>query len=309
MSRGDGFGELAVSGFVGLAKSASAHGWRRGWLSASRLVSRMLPAARCFAVQAAPVGEIWIDLGETVCFPAIVERNAYQPETTILRSMTRAGDVVYDIGANFGWTTLVLADRVGHGGRVIAFEPAPPAIRLLRTNIQGKFNVAVYELALSNFTGKAPFFVAARLDLSSLTADRTGDPIRCTHHVRVDSLDGVISRERLPLPQIIKCDVEGGELRLFQGSRQVLAHGPMVLFEFVPRFAAVLGYTLEELIASLLSALPTGTRLYSVLRDGSLAERSGAPVANPVNLLAVPPSFASRTAGLLQSCSGVLNYA
>ena len=68
-----------------------------------------------------------------------------------IRKYVAPGDTVYDIGANMGYVSLSLAKRVGLSGQVIAFEPVPQNIDLLRTNIENNQlrNVQVFEVAAS----------------------------------------------------------------------------------------------------------------------------------------------------------------
>ncbi|MFC7542969.1 FkbM family methyltransferase [Siccirubricoccus deserti] len=47
----------------------------------------------------------------------------------------KPGETVADIGANLGYYTVLLADLVGPGGRVMAFEPNPRLFDLLQRNV------------------------------------------------------------------------------------------------------------------------------------------------------------------------------
>ena len=53
-----------------------------------------------------------------------------------IRKYVATGDTVYDIGANMGYVSLSLAKQVGLSGHVVAFEPVPRNLELLRTNIE-----------------------------------------------------------------------------------------------------------------------------------------------------------------------------
>jgi hypothetical protein len=44
------------------------------------------------------------------------------------------GDTFYDIGAHYGWMSLLACRCVGAQGRVIAFEPSPPLVEFLHGN-------------------------------------------------------------------------------------------------------------------------------------------------------------------------------
>ena len=61
---------------------------------------------------------------------------AYDMEgTLLLESLLKEGDVVFDVGANIGWYTLVSAKMVKRIGRIYAFEPEPTSFRLLGRNV------------------------------------------------------------------------------------------------------------------------------------------------------------------------------
>ena len=57
-------------------------------------------------------------------------------EKRLYLSLIREGDVVFDLGANLGYFTLLFSDLVGRGGEVHAFEPVPPTFARLRETIR-----------------------------------------------------------------------------------------------------------------------------------------------------------------------------
>ena len=56
-------------------------------------------------------------------------------ETALLRAILRPGGTFVDVGANWGYFTLLAAHLVGRGGRIVAFEPDPRLFRLLEANL------------------------------------------------------------------------------------------------------------------------------------------------------------------------------
>lgn len=68
-----------------------------------------------------------------------------------------SGGVVLDIGANIGAHTIPMADAVGPDGAVLAFEPNPSVIDLLRTNIEANNldNVEVHGVGISDSHGSS----------------------------------------------------------------------------------------------------------------------------------------------------------
>jgi phthiocerol/phenolphthiocerol synthesis type-I polyketide synthase E len=67
----------------------------------------------------------------------------------------RAGDCVFDVGANIGMFTLFVASQVP-GARILAFEPAPPLHAILRANAApyGE-RVTLFDCGLSRRAGSA----------------------------------------------------------------------------------------------------------------------------------------------------------
>ena len=135
----------------------------------------------------------------------------------------------YDIGANYGVHTLLMAKLVGPLGHVYAFEPIPEIMACLRENVQlnGFSNVTCVELALGDWTGSSYF--ARGIDSSSgrLVSPSSGDL-----SVGVTTLDEYVLGEGHRAPCFVKLDVEGAESRVLSGAMGVLkAHRPTLLIE------------------------------------------------------------------------------
>jgi FkbM family methyltransferase len=232
-----------------------------------------------------------------MCFSAISRGAIFGSEANVLKRILRPGDVVYDIGANYGWTTVCSAQSVGDKGQVIAFEPSSIALRLLLLNTADRANVKVFPSALGREEGTATFYNAESVDMSSFTAPALGIPIRSEEQVCVTPLDRIVADRALPFPNVIKCDVEGGEEPVFAGAEAVLSCSPMILFEYAEELARPYGYNLEGLINLLLSNLEDEAKVYRVAEDGttyiSLDPRKG--ISN--NYLVVPEKYSDRLSG------------
>ena len=82
--------------------------------------------------------------------------------TQYLARTVKPGMTVIDVGANFGYFTLLLADVVGANGKVVAVEPNCSATALLReTVLLNGFNdrVQIVPEALSATSGSGFLFV------------------------------------------------------------------------------------------------------------------------------------------------------
>jgi FkbM family methyltransferase len=152
----------------------------------------------------------------------------------MLRRWVRPGDVVYDCGANLGLYDRFLVSNLG-AGRVVAFEPSPENRRFLAANLAlGGIadRVTVVPVALADEDGLAEFQVddvqTASGTLSKVTGGEPSEGRRnlrlgpLTEQVLCRRLDTAVAEEKLPLPDVIKIDVEGAEPLLLRGAAGLL---------------------------------------------------------------------------------------
>jgi FkbM family methyltransferase len=100
--------------------------------------------------------KLHIDINDTVG-RALAAQGVYDVVTTeVLWRLTEEGATVFDVGANIGYFTSLLARRVGPKGRVLAFEPHPETLQLLQTNVSQfrDHTVQVENVALSDTDGE-----------------------------------------------------------------------------------------------------------------------------------------------------------
>jgi FkbM family methyltransferase len=152
-----------------------------------------------------------------------------------LALLVRPGAVVYDIGANVGFLTLIAARLAGSNGRIFAFEPLQENFGLLEHNLQinGLANVISRNIALAAHDGTEDFVVSANATFGGLaTAAVKVENQVGRIEVQVRRLDSLVEQESLPLPNLIKIDVEGAEERVLEGAMQTIAKAkPVLLIE------------------------------------------------------------------------------
>jgi FkbM family methyltransferase len=182
-------------------------------------------------------------------------------ENTLI-GLLHPGDVVYDIGANIGWYSLLAARCVGPSGRVIAFEPglANAAYVVGNAETNRLYNVIVVPAAVSDQSGWATF-----LDIGSLQSrlDKDDDEAQAKRRagrnamvhgslpVPVLALDAWIAEAGQPPPSIVKIDIEGAEIGALRGMGETLrSAGPTLIIELHGTRDAVLdlldGYDYEH---------------------------------------------------------------
>jgi FkbM family methyltransferase len=161
----------------------------------------------------------------------------YEPLHTRLYSLlVRPGDTAFDVGANFGWYTTLFAKLVGAAGRVHAFEPVPPILRLTRDALELNGltdRVALNEVALGDRSGRFVVHTFAGLPHGHASASDLGRADAVPHECSVTTLDEHLATHRLARVDFVKIDVEGFELEVVRGGAATLARpdGPLVAFE------------------------------------------------------------------------------
>jgi FkbM family methyltransferase len=162
----------------------------------------------------------------------------YEPEMqSALRELIQLGMVIYDVGANIGYVTLMLAKLTGVQGKVFAFEALPDNIERLRRNVElNGFNdrVNIFPGAVAAGAGEVKFLVHASggMGKAAGSAGRTDEQYLREITVASISLDEFVYAQGNPPPQAVKMDIEGGEVLALPGMRRVLAEArPLMLME------------------------------------------------------------------------------
>ncbi len=147
-------------------------------------------------------------------------------EQPVLDALIRAlqpGDVVYDIGSNVGLYAVFLAKAVGDQGQVIAFEPEAQSHQHLLGNLELNClrNVRVFRKAVGDVNGEGRLGigeVTGNFSLSQLYTREADSQI-----VEIVKGDDFVQAAALPLPNLVKIDVEGYEHAVILGLRRALA--------------------------------------------------------------------------------------
>jgi FkbM family methyltransferase len=144
----------------------------------------------------------------------------------VFASALRPGDIVYDLGANAGFYSLMAAVLTGPAGQVAAFEPDPENVTQLRRHLELNLvaNCSVFQAAVSCSDGHGDFVSGTSCSTGHL-AQGTGHALR----VRTVTLDNLVGSGQLQPPDIIKCDIEGAEHDALLGAAEILRkHAPMI---------------------------------------------------------------------------------
>lgn len=131
-----------------------------------------------------------------------------------------------DVGANYGWYTCLASTYMPASGITVAVEANPEVFRRLESTVASLPRVSAVHAAAMATQGIVPFYCAKGSNLSSAVR-----PVGAAVPVPGLPLDGIWP-EGVPL-DIVKCDVEGGELGCLEGARKLRkTWAPIWMLEF-----------------------------------------------------------------------------
>jgi FkbM family methyltransferase len=190
-------------------------------------------------------------------------------------SFVRPGDIALDVGANVGAHTVFLSHLVGKRGRVLAFEPLPANIDALKETLRRRArhpNIAILPVAVGNSVSseKSVMMKVPGDDLTqaSLAVQTTGSwegkPAVREVAVPLTSLDTSKDVQSLRHIELVKIDVEGGELDVLRGGSQTLSrHLPLIYCEAYDKWQASFGYGPADLLSLARSLGYPAARVFS----------------------------------------------
>jgi FkbM family methyltransferase len=163
------------------------------------------------------------------------------------------GDTVIDIGANLGYYTILAADLVGQGGKVVAIEPNPEVFRRMANSVSVNGYagwVDARNIALSDeaILGNVGFFVPHGEPKNGRFVEYGADEGHLATIGEVfDVTLGALEADTFARVDFIKIDVEGAELAVLRHLAPILArHRPKVVCEV--NFAR--GYSYDDVVAA-----------------------------------------------------------
>lgn len=187
------------------------------------------------------------------------------------------GNTFWDIGAHYGYFSLLAHELTGDQGHIVAVEAAPATFNMLSRNCNGKATITILNKAVSDQAGKATFYELPNLyseynsvDVSQFEQEEWFKKIKAKKVVLdAVTLDGLAQAHNNYLPDIIKIDVEGAEAAVIKGALQLLndpAHHTTLVMEFL---APERNNKSHNEAVNQLKQL--GYKTYNINQDGSLS--------------------------------------
>jgi FkbM family methyltransferase len=220
-----------------------------------------------------------------------------------LRGLVRPGDVVFDAGANIGLHVRFFV-QIFRASNVVAFEPMSQNLAVLRKNIRlghCEKHVQLVPVALADFDGEDAFQID---DVStaggSLNVITHGEPCQprkqygfgpLTETVTVARIDALVNRGQVPVPALIKVDVEGAEALLLRGAIETLVkYAPNLVIELH-------GPEVAQAVVKLL--LEVGYHVFGCLNQSCYKEIKGDDIGAITGLYSLQRCVAGRNRELI----------
>jgi FkbM family methyltransferase len=175
------------------------------------------------------IGALFVHADDQVMTPFMREYGLWEPaETAFLERTVRPGDTVLDVGANIGYFSVLGSTLVGPQGRVIAVEPEPRNLLLLKANLWR--NQCANAVVLPLAAGREFGYVPLTFNEENRGDHQVGWIDRADLHVPSARLDDLLAGQRLDL---VKVDTQGVDHEVVAGLAGLFeVSSPTILCEF-----------------------------------------------------------------------------
>jgi FkbM family methyltransferase len=183
--------------------------------------------------------KLYVNAKDEGVVPSLLFCGFYEKtQTELWKKIIKPGMVVVDIGANFGYYTLIAAKLIKNRGKVYAFEPEPHNYRILVKNIKLNNYTSIIPTreAVSNKRGKIKLFtdennLGKHSFLENNVLEKTGfievETLSLDNFFREMAQDNTVD--------VIKIDTEGAEGLIIHGARRILKSKDIkIIMEFCP---------------------------------------------------------------------------
>lgn len=171
----------------------------------------------------------YIDPTDTIMAPQMLIYRQWEAELTrLIDKLLSEATIFVDVGANFGYFTLLGAKKLANrpGASVIAVEPNPKLVKLLRRNAEINWSLApikIFDAAAGEKKGQVTLFVPQEHGANGgLTSHAKADK----HKVAMVRVDDIVPADQIV--DVMKIDVEGHEFRVLKGAVEVIKRSPAI---------------------------------------------------------------------------------
>lgn len=218
-----------------------------------------------------------------------------EPEMALLPKFLRKDDISIDVGANFAYYSVRLAE-LSPQGKIIAYEPIPGTYEICQKLLDkaGARNVQLFQKGVGAENTKVEFEVplqeigthsAGQAHMKGRDNSLPGKEIYHPFTGKETFLCEIVKLDELELPRLrfVKIDIEGAELWALQGMRKLLKkHKPLLFIEICEYFLKGFGIQLPALLSEIESL---GYEVYELAPGGEKIQKAAIPPARDKNYI------------------------
>lgn len=160
---------------------------------------------------------------------------AFEKESTyFIKNYCKQGMVCLDVGANFGYYSVLIAKLVQETGSVLSFEPSSIFRSRLIANIQlNNFkNITTFDIGLSDKREILEIYIGSQTATMHWIDGEDGQLSPMKEKIDLETLDNVIKERSISRIDFIKVDIDGHEYRFLQGAIETIRQfKPVILLE------------------------------------------------------------------------------
>ena len=145
-----------------------------------------------------------------------IRKSGYEELISAIGPYVNKDSIIFDIGANVGFFSYLLAETIDLKGSIYLYEPLPHLAKLCRETFDGApYNANVFEYGLSDSDSEVDLFVASNGNLgwNTIIQSKASEDME---KVRI-KLKQFENCKPDVIPTFIKIDVEGSEYLVLRG--------------------------------------------------------------------------------------------
>lgn len=173
-----------------------------------------------------------------------------------LIELAEIADIVLDIGANIGETSLRLGQKIQTDGKVFAFEPAQYNYNQLQKNLSlnSLKNISTYPLGIGAFEGKFKLYTIDQHNKGKNKISENNLPDSKKETIQLTTIDQFVKSNQIPKVDLIKLDIEGFEMKALKGGMKTLKkYSPKLFIEIDNQHLVEQGSSAKELFNYLMA--------------------------------------------------------
>lgn len=218
-------------------------------------------------------GKMEVDIRETVSATVFIH-GVFEPDlSAFFNRHLQPGQTFVDVGAHYGYFSMLAAHRVGESGRVVSIEPSERTSWRLYRNTRDFPQARVHRVAAWDkeetltLQDYGPLYSAFN-SIGERRIHESAAPVKATpFEVRAVNLDSFLT-EIGAVPDVIKIDAESAEIQVLRGLARTLREARPVLTIEVGDYAHLIGKGLPSSADVLRAITAHGYKCYLPTLEG-----------------------------------------